>query len=121
FVPYFGTILAGVLGAMVGLTVSLHEALWIVGLFLVCHGIEGYLVAPFVQRRTVHMPPGLTLLAMVVLTALIGILGVLIATPLIAVLMVGICRVYVEDILGDRDAGAKLTLRSHWYWFTPPG
>lgn len=121
FVPYFGTIVAGVLGAMVGLTVSLNETLWIVGLFLVCHGIEGYLVAPFVQRRTVHMPPALTLLAMVVLTALVGILGVLIATPLIAVLMVGICRVYVEDILGDRSAGAKLTLRSHWYWFTPPG
>lgn len=120
FVPYFGTIVAGALGAVVGLTVSLHEMIWIVGLFLVCHGIEGYLVAPFVQRRTVHMPPALTLLAMVILVALVGILGVLIATPLIAVLMVGITRVYVEDILGDRDAGEKLTVRSRWYWFTPP-
>lgn len=120
FVPYFGTIVAGVLGAVVGLTISLHEMLWIVGLFLVCHGVEGYLVAPFVQRRTVHLPPALTLLAMVVLTAFFGILGVLIATPLIAVLMVGITRVYVEDILGDHAAGAKVTVRSRWYWFTPP-
>ena len=120
FVPYFGTIVAGVLGAVVGLTVSLNETLWIVGLFLVCHGIEGYLVAPFVQRRTVHLPPALTLLAMVVLTAFFGIFGVLVATPLIAVLMVGITRVYVEDILGDRDAGAQVTVRSRWYWFTPP-
>jgi predicted PurR-regulated permease PerM len=120
FVPYFGTLIAGVLGAVVGLAVSLNEALWIVGLFLVCHGIEGYLVSPFVQRRTVHLPPALTLLSMVVLTAFFGILGVLVATPLIAVLMVGVTRVYVEDILGDRDAGAKLTMRSRWYWFTPP-
>ncbi|MGH7049254.1 MAG: hypothetical protein ACREE5_01225 [Acetobacteraceae bacterium] len=55
-----------------GLTVSLHETLWIVGRFLVCNGIEGDLVAPFVQRRTVHMPPALTLLAMAVLPALGG-------------------------------------------------
>jgi len=120
FVPYFGTIVAGILGAVVGLTVSLNEMLWIVGLFLVCHGIEGYLVAPFVQRRTAHMPPALTLLAMVVLTAFFGILGVLIATPLVAVLMVAVTRVYVEDILGDRGAGQKVTVRSRWYWFTPP-
>ena len=120
FIPYFGTIIAGVLGAVVGLAVSLDETLWIVGLFLVCHGIEGYLVSPFVQRRTVHLPPALTLLSMVVLTAFFGLLGVLVATPLIAVLMVGVTRVYVEDVLGDRDAGAKLTVRSRWVWFTPP-
>ena len=120
FIPYFGTIIAGVLGAVVGLTVSLNETLWIVGLFLVCHAIEGYLVSPFVQRRTVHLPPALTLLSMVVLTAFFGLLGVLVATPLIAVLRVGVTRVYVEDVLGDRDAGAKLTVRSRWYWFTRP-
>jgi hypothetical protein len=34
-------------------------------------------------------------------------------------LMVGITRVYVEDILGDQ-AGRQLTVRAHWYWFTPP-
>jgi predicted PurR-regulated permease PerM len=120
FVPYFGTIVAGILGAVVGLTVSLHETVFIVGLFLVCHGIEGYLVSPFVQRRTVHLPPALTLLSMVVLTAFFGVTGVLIATPLVAVLMVGITRVYVEDILGDTEAGKRVTVRKRWYWFTPP-
>ena len=46
--------------------------------------------------------------------------GLLIATPLMAVLIVGITRVYVEDILGDYDAGGRVTLRGQWYWFTPP-
>lgn len=107
FVPYFGTIVSAIPALLVGLTVGLHEVLWIFGLFLVAHGVEGYLISPFVQRRTVHLPPALTVLAMVVLTAFFGIFGVLIATPLIAVLLVGITRVYVEDVLGDRVPGKR--------------
>jgi hypothetical protein len=56
---------------------------------------------------------------MVILVAVFNIFGVLVATPLMAVIMVGIARVYVEDILGD-PAGKRLTVRSRWYWFTPP-
>jgi len=120
FVPYFGTIISAIPALLIGLTVSLDEVLWILGLFIVAHVIEGYVIAPFVQRRTVHLPPALTVLAIVVLTAFFGILGVLIATPMIAVLLVGITRVYVEDILGDRNAGHRISMRSHWYWLTPP-
>ncbi len=120
FVPYFGTIASAIPALLVGLTGGLRATLWILVLFLVAHAVEGYLVAPFVQRRTVHLPPALTVLAMVVLTAVFGIFGVLIATPLVAVLIVGVTRVYVEDILGDYDAGGRVTLRGQWYWFTPP-
>jgi predicted PurR-regulated permease PerM len=120
FVPYFGTIASAVPALLVGLTGGLRATLWILLLFLLAHGVEGYLVSPFVQRRTVHLPPALTVLAMVMLTAVFGISGVLIATPLVAVLIVGITRVYVEDVLGDYVAGNKVTLRGQWYWFNPP-
>jgi predicted PurR-regulated permease PerM len=120
FVPYFGTIASMVPAVLVGLTQGLQQTLWIVLLFLIAHGVEGYLISPFVQRRTVNLPPALTVLAMVVLTAVFGIGGVVIATPLVAVLMVGVARVYVQDILGDRDAATPATFRTGWYWFTPP-
>ncbi len=120
FVPYFGTIASAIPALLVGLTQGLHQVLWIVGLFLVAHAIEGYLVSPFVQRRTVHLPPALTVLAMVVLTAVFGMLGVLIATPLVAVLLVGTRRVYVEDVLGDQGGGGASVMHPGWYWFTPP-
>jgi predicted PurR-regulated permease PerM len=120
FVPYFGTIASMVPALLVGLTQGLRQTLWILILFLFAHGVEGYLIAPFVQRRTVHLPPALTVLAMVLLTAVFGIGGVLIATPLVAVLMVGVTRVYVQDILGDPDAATPATFRTRWYWFTPP-
>jgi predicted PurR-regulated permease PerM len=119
FIPYFGTIISAVPAVIVSLTMGIHELVWVVGVFVVAHVIEGYVVAPFVQRRTVHLPPALTLLSMVILVAVFNIFGVLVATPLMAVIMVGIARVYVEDILGD-PAGKRLTVRSRWYWFTPP-
>ncbi len=119
FIPYFGTIISAIPAVIVSLTVGIREMIWVLCVFVVAHVVEGYLVAPFVQRRTVHLPPALTLLAMVILVAIFNIFGVLIATPLMAVIMVGIARVYVEDILGD-PAGKKLTVRSRWYWFTPP-
>ena len=119
FVPYFGTIASMVPALLVALTQGLRQALWVLLLFLVAHGVEGYLVSPFVQRRTVRLPPALTVLAMVLLTSVFGLSGVLIATPLVAVLMVGVTRVYVEDILGDRTVGQDPICGTGWYWFTP--
>jgi predicted PurR-regulated permease PerM len=109
FVPYFGTIVSAIPSILIGLTVSPRDALWVLCLFLAAHGVEGYMISPFVQRRTIHMPPALTVLAMVLLTAFFGILGVLIATPLVAVAIVGVTRVYVEDVLGDTAGGAKMS------------
>ncbi len=119
FIPYFGTIISAVPAIIVALTVGLTEVVWVIGVFVVAHVIEGYITAPFVQRRTVHLPPALTLLSFVVLVAIFNIFGVLIATPLVACIMVGVARVYVEDILGD-PAGGQLKVNARWYWFTPP-
>ncbi len=101
FVPYFGVIAAGIPAVLVALTVSWRTALWAVGVFLVCHGIEGYLVSPFVQRRTVHLPPALTILAMTVMGAVFGPLGIILGTPLAAVGLIAVRELYVHDALGD--------------------
>ncbi len=119
FIPYFGTIISAIPAIIVALTVGITEVVWVIGVFVVAHVVEGYVTAPFVQRRTVHLPPALTLLSFVLLVAVFNIFGVLIATPLMACIMVGVARVYVEDILGD-PAGRQLKVRARWYWFTPP-
>ncbi len=119
FIPYFGTIISAIPAIIVSLTVGVREMIWVIAVFVVAHVVEGYIVAPFVQRRTVHLPPALTLLSFVLLVAVFNIFGVLIATPLMACIMVGVARVYVEDILGD-PAGRELKVRARWYWFTPP-
>lgn len=119
FIPYFGTIISAVPALIVGLTNGLSGAIWVIAVFTVAHVIEGYVVAPFVQRRTVHLPPALTLFSFVMMVALFNIFGVLIATPLMACIMVAVTRIYVEDILGD-PAGRQFQVKARWYWFSPP-
>ena len=61
------------------------------------------MIAPLIQRRTVRLPPALTILSQTVLGTLFGPLGLILATPLAAAGMVMIRMVYVESILGDRE------------------
>lgn len=103
FVPYFGAIAAAIPAALVAFTVSWQTSLWVVVIFLLCHGIEGYLVAPIVQRNTADLPPALTILSMTVLGTLFGPLGVILGTPVAAAGLVVVREVYVGDVLGDPD------------------
>jgi predicted PurR-regulated permease PerM len=104
FVPYFGPIVSAIPAIIVAATISWSKVLWVIVIYLICHGIEGYVVAPFVQRRTVELPPAVTILSMAVMAALFGALGLMVATPMVAAILVIVREVYVRDILGDPGA-----------------
>ena len=103
FVPYFGAIAAAVPAMLVGLTISWQTALWVLLIFLTVHSIEGYVVSPLVQRRTVHLPPALSILSMTVLGTIFGPLGVILGTPVAAASMVAVREAYVGGVLRDPD------------------
>ncbi len=73
-------------------------------LYGVIQTLESYLLTPMIERRTVELPPALTLVALLVAALLFGWLGLLLAAPATAALMVLVQMVYVEDTLGERDA-----------------
>jgi predicted PurR-regulated permease PerM len=104
FVPYFGAIAAAVPAVLVALSVGWQTSLWVLVIFLGCHAIEGYIIAPLVQRSTVDLPPALTILSMTALGAIFGPLGVILGTPVAAAMLVIVREVYVGDVLGDADA-----------------
>ena len=108
FVPYFGAIAAAVPAMLVALEGGWQAALWVLLLFIVAHTIEGYLVSPLVQRRTVHMPPALTILSMTILGTLAGGLGLVLAAPLAAIGLVLVREMYVEDVLHERAGRTRL-------------
>ncbi len=110
FIPYFGAVVAGIPAVLVALTVSPTVALYAVGVFLLCHIVEGYVLSPLVQKRLVELPPALTLLSMAAAGTVFGPLGIILGTPMAAAAMVSIREGYVVDILGDagaHDAGAE--------------
>jgi predicted PurR-regulated permease PerM len=107
FVPYFGAIAAMIPALLVTSTVSWSMALWTIVIFLVCHAVEGYLIAPFVQKRTVELPPALTVMSMTVMGAIFGVVGVILATPLVAIGLVLVREAYVHDVLERQNGRGK--------------
>lgn len=104
FVPYFGAIVAGIPAVLIAFSVSFSKALWALGIYTLCHCIEGYVVAPLVQRRLIELPPALTVLSMTVMGALFGALGIVLGTPVAAAGLVAVRMLYVGDVLGDHEA-----------------
>ncbi len=101
FVPNFGPILSAVPAILLAFVDSPQKALYVLILFVVVQIIESNLVTPLIERRTVELPPVLTIFAQLALSLLIGAAGLILATPLLAVAMVLIQTIYIQDILGD--------------------
>ena len=106
FVPNIGPILAAVPAVLLALVQGLHLALWVVLLYVGVQMVESYLITPYLERRTVSLPPALTLTMQVLLGAATGILGLALAAPLTAVGIVLVRLLYVEDALNDRAHAA---------------
>ena len=78
-------------------------ALYVLALFVGVQLIESNLATPLIERNTIELPPALTIIFQLAMAVLVGGLGLVLATPLLAVLMVIIQLVYIQDVLGDRS------------------
>jgi predicted PurR-regulated permease PerM len=104
FIPYLGPLLAAVPALLVALSESPMLAGKVLLLYVAIQSLEGYLLQPLVQQRTVYLPPAMVLLSQVILGILIGTLGVILATPIAASFLVLTRTLYVQDVLGqDQD------------------
>ncbi len=110
FIPNFGPILSAIPALLLAFIDSPTKALYVLILFVGVQLIESNLVTPFIERKTVEIPPALTIVFQLALAVLVGGLGLVLATPLLAVILVVIQMVYVEDVLGDRrtEINAKI-------------
>lgn len=102
FIPNIGPLIAAIPAIMVGTMQDGSTALYIVILYIVIQGLEGYLISPFIEERVVSLPPALQLTAQLMLGAGFGILGVLLASPLAVVVMVLVQMLYMRDVLGEQ-------------------
>lgn len=85
-IPYLGPWLSGVVAVLVALvTVDPLKALEVVILFLVVQQVEGNLIQPFVMSRSVHLDPLLILVAILIGSELLGLMGAVLAVPVAAI------------------------------------
>lgn len=86
-IPIIGSTLAGIVVALVALTVSLPISLATVVFFIALRLIEDYLLVPRIIGRTVQVPPLVTVVAVLLGGALLGIVGALLAIPIAAAIL----------------------------------
>jgi predicted PurR-regulated permease PerM len=103
FIPNFGPILSAVPAILLAFIESPISALYVAILFVVVQIIESNLVTPYIERQTVELPPALTVFAQLSLGVIIGGVGLILATPLLALVVVIVQSVYIGDVLGDKD------------------
>ena len=102
-VPFFGTLLSTILPAFFVLgTGGPLTALWVILLGVGVHVFEANIVAPMIMERQVHLPPVLSILAVLIMSHLLHVIGLLVAVPVLCVVMVVGRRVYVHRVLEGR-------------------
>jgi predicted PurR-regulated permease PerM len=86
FVPYIGPIVGPIPAILVALFENPITAVWLVLLFVALQQLEGHLVAPQVFRISLRINPIVIILALLIGFKLYGIVGSLVALPVIAVI-----------------------------------
>jgi len=84
FLPNIGAIISGVLMVAVGFSAGPNQGLWAIFVYFFVQNVDGYLVVPYIARRTVDLAPALVLAAQLLFGVLFGILGLLLADPIVA-------------------------------------
>jgi predicted PurR-regulated permease PerM len=86
FIPYIGPIIGPLPAVLIALFENPISAVWVILLFVALQQLEGHFVAPQVFRISLRINPILIILALLIGYQLYGIVGSLVALPVIAVI-----------------------------------
>lgn len=101
FIPNLGPTLATVPAVLLTLQDGPVRAAQVLALYLGIQAVESYVLTPYIERKTVALPPALTMIVQVALGVLVGSLGLILAAPLVAAGIVLVRMLYIEDVLHD--------------------
>jgi predicted PurR-regulated permease PerM len=105
-IPTLGPVLGAIPAILVALTVSWQLALVVFGIFVAGVFVQSNFVAPMLYSREVEVSPLLITVALLIGAELMGVVGAMIAVPVLAVTMVLVENLYIEP----REAALKARL-----------
>ncbi|WP_420711877.1 AI-2E family transporter [Streptomyces sp. MMG1533] len=106
YIPYLGAFLSGAIAVLVALADrGFVIALWALGIVLAVQVLEGHVLQPMIQSRTVQMHPAVVMVAITAGASVAGILGMLLAVPLTAA-ATGVLH-ELRALYGSPSAGAS--------------
>lgn len=106
-VPFFGSLISTVLPALLVLGErGALAALAVASVGIVVHVLEANLVAPIIMQQRVALPPVLTILSVLVMGKLAGLVGLLVAVPALATVVVLVRHVLLFRIYAEQPGAA---------------
>ncbi|MFI9828233.1 AI-2E family transporter [Streptomyces sp. NPDC051913] len=104
YIPYLGAFISGAVAVLVALADrGFVIALWALGVVLAVQVLEGHVLQPVIQSRTVQMHPAAVMVAITAGASVSGVLGMLLAVPLTAAAF-GIAHELRERYEGAEDS-----------------
>jgi predicted PurR-regulated permease PerM len=102
-IPFFGTIVSTLLPALLVLgDRGVLAFLAVASIGVIVHVVEANVVHPLIMQHRVALPPVLTILSVLVMAKLGGLLGMLVAVPALATVVVVARHVLIFQVYGER-------------------
>jgi predicted PurR-regulated permease PerM len=99
-VPNFGPLIAMIPGVLLALTISTNTAVVVAIVYIASQTLVANIVTPLIQKKMINLPPALTLASQLIMGTLSGALGIILAVPLLAILVILIDELYVKKMNG---------------------
>jgi len=84
-------------GVLLAFTIGTKTAVIVALIYIACQTIVASIVTPLLQKKMIDIPPALTLLSQLIMGTLSGIMGIILAVPLLAILIIVIEELHVKN------------------------
>jgi predicted PurR-regulated permease PerM len=98
FIPNFGPLISMFPAILIALTLGINKAILVIVVYLIIQILDGNVITPSIQRKLINMPAALIIIAQLFMGYFAGVWGLILATPIVAILIVVVQEVYVKKI-----------------------
>lgn len=98
FIPNFGPLISMFPAILLALTQGINKAVVVTIVYLIIQIFEGNVITPSIQQKLINMPAALIIIAQLFMGLLSGAWGLILATPIVAILIIVVQETYVKKI-----------------------
>ena len=98
FIPTIGPILSALPGIAMAFLDSPDKAIYVGFAYWALQFLESHILIPLLMKQGIKLPPALTVIAQTLLALVFGFLGLMVAVPLLATIIVCVQMFYLERL-----------------------
>jgi predicted PurR-regulated permease PerM len=95
-IPNFGPIIAMIPGVLLAFTISTKIAILVALIYIAAQTIVASIVTPLLQKKIINLPPALTLISQLIMGTLSGVMGIILAVPLLSIIIILVDELYIR-------------------------